>query len=265
MTRLVAKWLSRAALLFACCASGMAATQATSTPAALYARGLECYRAATPDQAGARRCWTEALDPALGANRAQRAQLCKSLGNSAFRQERPLEAAAWFSAAVALSPRDADAWSNLEFARSKAGLEPADRGDLSATFERLSHYLTLAESEWLALAMAALLAGGIVLRAFVLGAAASSRPLALLLVLTLIALVPWLVQSGEVARDPVFVISTAGVPVTSEPRPAASKVALLAAGAQARRLEELAGWVRVETRAGERGWVPADAVFALRR
>lgn len=260
-----ARWLLCVALLWIGAPAGLCLQQ--SEPAsveALYAQGLAAYRAPTPDLATARASWSAALDKAADLGPATRAQLCKSLGNLAYRQERPLEAAAWFSAAIRLVPRDSDAWNNLEFARSKAGLEPADRGDLAATFERVLHSLTLAEAEWLALFTALALALLIVLRAFVLGRAAN-RPLWVALVLAPILCSSWIVQWSEASGDPVFVVSTAGVTVGSEPRMAAPKVALLAAGARAQRIEQLAGWVRIETARGERGWVAADSVFALRR
>jgi tetratricopeptide (TPR) repeat protein len=230
----------------------------------LFQQGLEAYSAGTPDYASARANWTAALQAAHESSARERARLCKNLGNVAFRQERPLEAAAWFSAAIRLTPRDGDAWSNLELARAKAGLEPADRGDLEATFERVVHALTLAEAEWLALAAAAGIAVLLCLRALVFGRAAT-RWLGLGLVLAAFAVVPWCVQLFENQRDPVCVISTAGVPLQSEPRASATKVALLSAGARAQRLEELAGWVHLATEHGERGWVPAETVFALRR
>ena len=265
MIQALAKWILCVALLLCCCAELQARVAAQSpTIEALYQQGLDAYRAPTPDLATARAIWTAALDGAAGESAARRAQLCKCLGNVAFRQERPLEAAAWFTAAIGLTPRDRDAWSNLEFARSKAGLEPADRGDLAATFDRVVHALSLAESEWLALGMALILGALVCLRAFVLGSAAT-RPLWVALVLACLCSLPWIVQSREAAGDPVFVISTAGVTVASEPRVAAAKVALLSAGARAQRLEQLAGWMRVETEHGERGWMPVDSVLALRR
>ncbi len=265
MIQVLTKWILCATLLLGCGAA-LHARVSAQTPSieALYQQGLDAYRAATPDLATARASWTAALERAANASAARRAQLCKSLGNVAFRQERPLEAAAWFTAAIGLAPRDRDAWSNLEFARSKAGLEPADRGDLSATFERVVHALSLAEAEWLALGMALILAALICLRAFVLGSAAT-RPLWVASLLACVCSVPWIVQLREAGRDPVFVVSTAGVTVCSEPRVAAAKVALLSAGARAERLEQLAGWVRIETEHGERGWVAEDTVFALRR
>ncbi len=265
MIQALAKWMLCATLVLGWNAVLHARVPAqTPSIEALYQQGLDAYRAATPDLATARASWTAALEGATIEGAARRAQLCKCLGNVAFRQERPLEAAAWFSAAIRLSPRDSDAWSNLEFARSKSGLEPADRGDLSATFERVVHALNLAEAEWLALGTALILGALICLRAFVLGRAAA-RPLWVAIVLAPVCCLPWIVQLREAGKDPVFVVSTAGVTVGSEPRVAAAKVALLSAGARAGRLEQLAGWVRVETERGERGWVAADTVFALRR
>src|SRR5688572_27055520 len=152
----MARWLRFVGCVLLClCAAAAARGQGQEVSLqALYQRGLDAYRAPTPDFATARASWSQALARAQGESAALRAQLCKSLGNVAFRQERPLEAAAWFSAATLLEPRDGDAWSNLELARSKAGLEPADRGDMAATLERVLHALTPAEAEWLALGMA---------------------------------------------------------------------------------------------------------------
>lgn len=238
------------------------AQAAPATPHELYAAGVQHYRAL--DYAGARASWTQALEHPDRLDAHGRAQCCKGLGNVAFRQERPLEAAAWFTAAIELSPRDAEAWSNLELARSKAGLEPADRGDLGATLQRVLHALSLAEAEWLALFVALALAAGIVLRALVFGRAAN-RWLGLAAVLGAFALLPWLVRLREAAHDPLFVQSSAGAALLSEPRIAASKLALLPAGSRALRAETVAGWVRVETEAGTRGWVSGESVFALRR
>lgn len=232
------------------------------TPRELYASGVEHYR--EQDYSGARACWTQALEHPAGLDAPGRAQCCKGLGNIAFRQDRPLEAAAWFTAAIELAPRDGEAWSNLELARSKAGIEPADRGDLGATLQRVLHALSLAEAEWLALCVALALALGIVLRALVFGRAAT-RWLGLAAALGAFALLPWIVRLREQGQDPLFVVSSAGAPVLSEPRSQASKLALLPAGARALRLESVAGWVRVQTQQGSRGWVSSESVFALRR
>lgn len=231
----------------------------------LFRRGMEAYRAPTADFAGARAHWIAALAQAThGESSGVRAQLCKSLGNVAFRQERPLEAAAWFTAAIRLLPRDGDAWANLEFSRSKAGLEPLDRGDLASTVRRLLLLQSLAEAEWLVLILAAVVLVLLSLRATVLGSAAN-RPLIVLCLLLSLSVVPWVVQWRESTRDPLFVVSTAGINVGSEPRASAAKVAVLSAGAEVLRLEELAGWTRVQCADGTRGWVASDTVFVLRR
>ena len=247
---------------FAAIGSAARQSPAPASPEALFEAGVARYRALDYTDAGA--LWTRALELSAARSAAQRAQLCESLGNVYFRQDRPLEAAAWFSAAIELTPRDESAWSNLEKARSKAGLEPADRGDLTATFQRVVHALSLAEAEWLALLAAVGLGTGIVLRALVFGRAAN-RWLALCAGLAAISVAPWIVRLRESSADPMFVVSTAGAAVLSEPRPTAAKLALLSAGAQAQRLESLAGWVRVQTGSGERGWVLAESLFALRR
>ncbi|HUR29253.1 MAG TPA: SH3 domain-containing protein [Planctomycetota bacterium] len=254
-------WLWSLLLAATCCAPSFA--QAPDA-ARHFQEGLDAYSAATPDYPAARAAWTIALEESRGASAHERALLCRNLGNVAYRQDRPLEAAAWFTAAIQLEPRDGDAWSNLELARTKAGLEPADRGDLAATLQRVVHALSLREAEWLALGAALGVALLVVLRALVFGRALT-RWLPVAVALAAALSVPWCVQLAEARRDPLFVISTAGVAVQSEPRAASTKVALLPAGGRAERLEELAGWVRVASSAGERGWVPAETVLALRR
>ena len=108
-----------------------------------YAQGVQAYREG--DAATAANVWRRLY--ASGAPGLDPAALAYDLGNACFRLGRPLEAALWFEESVRRAPRDADAWANLELAREKAGLDPADRGDLSDTLSRLVHSATLAEAE----------------------------------------------------------------------------------------------------------------------
>jgi tetratricopeptide (TPR) repeat protein len=261
--RLLARWcaavLLLAGLLFSAALGQSAMAQ---TPESLYQSALASYRALEYGPAHER--LLQALELSAERSDAQRALVCKALGNVAFRQEHPLEAAAWFSAAIELVPRDGEAWSNLELARSKAGLSPADRGDLMATLQRVLHALSLAEAEWLALLVALGLGLGVVLRALVFGRAAT-RWLGVAAVLGAFALLPWLVRLCEARYDPVFVVSSSGGTLLSEPRAAATKLDLLPAGSRALRQESVAGWTRVRTEEGKQGWVSDESVFALRR
>ena len=123
----------------------------------------KAYRAG--DHVTAAALWQEALGLArtqeLGD--AERGRLLYNLGNAAYRQGDLLVAVAWYTAALRLTPRNPDLWANLELARSEVDLEPADRGDLAATLNRLLSSLTRPEAEWLvalALAVLALALGG---------------------------------------------------------------------------------------------------------
>jgi hypothetical protein len=60
--------------------------------------------------------------------------------------------------------------------RSKAGLEPLDRGDLASTVRRLLLLQSLAEAEWLVLILAAVVLVLLSLRATVLGSAGQPPP-----------------------------------------------------------------------------------------
>lgn len=227
-------------------------------------RAVEAYRSG--DFEGAISHWMLVLEQdkaarVLHAN--ERARVLYNVGNSAFRQERLHEAVGWYTAALRYRPRDADTWTNLEFARSEAGLDPADRGDLSATIHRLLSSLTLAESEWLVL-----LALGIFLIPLVGEALRGGllwRRLALCgLALVLISLVPWLSHLNRV-DDPVLVIRPKGVSVYSEPRPGATEVSRLDAGLIVEKVDSLPDWIEVRVPDGFEGWVSRDSVFPLRR
>ena len=123
------------------------------TPAqSSFERGVEAYRSG--DYAGARSAWRATLAEEL--DELDRARVLFDLGNAYWRLGESLPAIVCYSAAVRLDPRHADAWQNLELARAKANLPPADAGDLGATIERLLTRLRPAERRALLFAALAL-------------------------------------------------------------------------------------------------------------
>jgi hypothetical protein len=55
------------------------------------------------------------------------------------------------------------------------------------------------------------------------------------------------------------------VSLRAEPRADLPAIASVEAGRVVERIDELGGWLRVETSAGERGWAPAEELFRLDR
>jgi len=231
-------------------------------PHALNTAAVEAYRAG--DLATARTHWSTLL--AAGANDAERARLCYDLGNVACRAGRYPEAVGWYSAAQRLAPRDADVWANLEFARREAGLEPADRGDLSATLRRLLEAPTPREAELLLLAALTGWAGILAFEA--LRGGRWGRRLALAGGLGVaLAAAPLAWQSLTAERDPVLTIAAreVGVAVRSEPRAEAALIAQLGPGERLERLGTHGDWTELALPDGGRGWARSDTVFALHR
>jgi tetratricopeptide (TPR) repeat protein len=234
----------------------------TPPPAESFALGVQAYRAG--DAAAARALWLHALS---AGEVNVRSETLYNLGNAAWREKKPLEAVAWYTACIRLAPRHRDAWANLEFARSAAGLEPADRGDLAATADRLLHLLTLAESEWLVLAGGALLVALLAAQAWSGGAVL--RRLALVsCALVALSIPPWIANLRRSTENGLFVLAPEGAAVLSEPRPDAALLSKLPPASIVQGRDKLPGWVRVASREGAReldGWVREDAVFALAR
>jgi hypothetical protein len=199
----------------------------------------------------------------------ERGRVLYDIGNAAYRRGNVLEAVGWYTASLRVRPRDADSWKNLEHARATAKLEPADRGDLASTAWRILSSLTLAESEWLALA------GALVLLATLLAEALRGgsllRRLAFVgLCIALASTAPWLYHRAHDGRDTMLVIEAAepaghGVDLHSEPRTDATVIGNVAAGEEVERQDELPGWVKVEIPGGSSGWIESKAAFALRR
>ncbi len=228
---------------------------------AVDAAAVAAYRAG--DLVSARSGWLAALEnPRVRG--AERARILYDLGNVAFREDKKLEAVGWYSAALRLRPRDADTWANLEHARREAGLEPADRGDLTATLRRLLTAFDPTEARTLALAGLALLAAALGYEALRGGRLARWLALAAFggaLVLSAPCARHWL--AGD--ADPLLVVEEGQAPVRSEPRGDAAVIAEAPAGSQVERLDTLPGWVKVRAADGAEGWVGDKAVFALRR
>jgi tetratricopeptide (TPR) repeat protein len=241
----------------AACASLALLAPALAAPQTSYERALAAYQSA--DYAEARELWLAALEEA-GEGAPSRAAVLYDLGNVAYRQKKPLEAAGWYTASLKLEPRNEDAWHNLELARREAGLEPADRGDLSATTKRLLTMLTVRESEQLALAVGAALALALIWEALRGGAAAKWTSAALALLL-LAALAPWTYQMLT-RRDALFVVQPEGAPLRSEPRAQAAVIDRLLAASEVERVDALPGWVRVK-KGDTVGWIESDAALPL--
>lgn len=224
---------------------------------------IEAYR--RQDFASARQCWQRALaDPELQASRAEKGRVLYDLGNVAYREGQLCEAVGWYSSALEERPRDTDTWHNLEQARSDAHLEPADRGDLISSLERLATSLTLGEARalalWATIAWALVLAG----EAFLGGR--TWAWLARLATLGLAAcLVPWLVQGSRAQRNELLVVSATPLELRSEPREDAARVLELKPGERVRYQDELPDWIKVEDQGERSGWARRETLFALRR
>lgn len=224
-----------------------------------FERGVEAYRRG--DYAGARTAWQATLQEEL--DELGRARVCFDLGNAHWRLGESLPAIVCYGAAVRLDPRHASAWQNLELARAKADLPPADTGDLAATSQRLLTSLRPAERR-------ALLFGALVLWSLVLvlearfGGAALRAALVGASLVLLLSAAPWAYGWQRAARrDPLWVIASGGVALRSEPLEERSPVGELATLEEVERLDALPGWVRVEREDGLRGWVREETLFAL--
>jgi tetratricopeptide (TPR) repeat protein len=247
--------LARVLLLAALIAPASSA-QATDVARARFDEGVRAY--AQADWAAAERAWRECLE-STGPGGPSRAQVLYDLGNAAYRQQRPLEAVAYFTASLRLAPRDRDAWHNLELARREAGLEPADRGDLAATARRLATSLTAAESGRLVLVLGGLLALAFVWEAL-RGGAPARASIAVAVVAVAAAGAQWTWLRSREARDLWLVCAREGAPLRSEPREAAATIARLAPASEVERVDELPGWLRVKDGASV-GWIEsADAI-----
>lgn len=255
------RWLVLLGVCLATAALAGARGTDSASGRASFEAGVAAYRAG--DWARARAHWLAALD-ARADDVVDRKALLYDLGNAAARSGAMGEAVGWYSAAVRLAPRDADALANLEFARREAGFEPYDRGDLAATLRRVLDAWTVAEASWIALG--AILLFGAVLALEALRGTAAWRRLAILCGLgALLGLVPWLRALERERADLWLVVEKSGAALASEPRGDATTLETLPPGTSVRRLDALPGWVRVAGVESSSGWVRADSVFDLAR
>jgi tetratricopeptide (TPR) repeat protein len=226
-----------------------------------FERGVASYRSG--DYAAARDHWHAALAEPLGAH--GRARVYYDLGNAHWRLGEELRAIACWETTLRLVPGHRDARTNLELARAKASLPPAEAGDLAATvtaaLDRLSApvergLVFAALVLWAAVLVLEIRSGGPALRAALAGAT-------LLLVL---AAVPWvhgLLAGGDARAAPMLVVASGQVPLRSEPLETRDAIGALATLEEVERVDQLPGWVRVQRADGTRGWVRDDALFAL--
>lgn len=226
-------------------------------------RAIEAYRRG--DLAAARGEWLALLDDPVNAPRgAERGRILYDLGNTAFREGQTLEAVGWYTAALRLRPRDADTWTNLEEARSRAKLAPADRGDLQSTLARIVRSFTRSEGRWLAFGGLVVLALALVLEAFRGGRLARWFAGAAALVACL-SFVPCIDHELRAGRREALVVASEGCPVRSEPREQAPTTADLPPGALVEHVDELPDWIKVRLPGGLTGWVARGALFGLQR
>jgi tetratricopeptide (TPR) repeat protein len=243
-----------------CCLVLVLALRGAAAQQGAFERGIEAYRRG--DWSAATSHWQEALTADLAP--ADRARVLHDLGNAAWRREAPLEAVGWYTAALRHEPRRADTWRNLELARAKAGLAPADRGDLRSTARRLLSALLPEERRLLALLGLAPLALVLAFEALRGGRPAARLALVAAL-LSVLGATPWAfgLRCGPAAT--CLVVRAPTVPLGSEPRADLPPIGEVAGGEEVERIDALPGWVRIVTGGGLRGWVPEGAVFDLTR
>lgn len=232
------------------------------TAAPVDADAVSAYR--NGDLAAARTAWIAALDTEPRPSGHERARILANLGNVAFREGKMLESVGWFTASIRLRPRDADTWANLEHARRVAKLEPADRGDLGATVQRVLGALTPSESRLLALVGLLGLAAALGHEAF-RGGRAGCWIAAGGFAFALVTAAPWIHDVTTRSHLPALVVEENKSLVRSEPRNDAAVVAEAAAGDEVDRLDALPGWTKVRVSDGNEGWVEEGEVFALER
>jgi tetratricopeptide (TPR) repeat protein len=250
--------LLRRILAALCLAAALASGAAAQTS---FERGVALYRSG--DYAAARDHWAAALAEPLDA--AGRARVYYDLGNAHWRLGAELRAIACWETALRLVPGHRDARTNLELARAKASLPPADPEGLGATLtaalDRIPRPLErglvfAALVLWTAVLVLEIRSGGPALRAALAAATA----------LLVLAAVPWLhgfLAPGGQRADPMLVVASGQVPLRSEPLDARDAIGSLATLEEVERVDQLPGWVRVQRADGTRGWVRDDALFAL--
>jgi len=222
---------------------------------------VEAYRAGEYELALER--WGELLG-AAEPNTGERGRLLYNAGNAAGRSGSWHRAVAYYTEALREMPRDNDLWTNLEFARREAGMDPADRGDLGSTIRRLLTAWTEPEARWLALGGSLLLVVTLLVEALRGGRSARSGAWfgALCAVISALPLL-WHTQADDEAE--LYVVSEKGVAIRSEPKRGSKVIERAEAGSRRREVDRLSGWVGIETTDGVKGWAPEDALLTLPR
>ena len=226
-----------------------------------FGRGVEAYRRGDYTEARAR--WQATL--ALPLAPEERARVYHDLGNAHWRLGAELPAIACWQAAVELDGRHAEARANLELARAKKGLAPAEAGGLAGTLARARSFLRPHEQQnllflalvvWLLVLALELRLGGTLGR-WLLGVAS---------VVLVVAALPWAAaRLAPRTLAPMLVIAGSPAPLRAEPLEAREAIGELAQLERVERLDVLPGWVRVGRRDGTRGWVRVENLFALQR
>jgi len=257
--------VARCVLAVAILSVVLPAARAEAGASAAYADGpfesaVAAYRAG--EYALAEERFRAALDAPLSPD--ERARVLYDLGNVAWRDGRRGEALGWYAACLRIAPRHADARANLRFAREELGLPPSDAGDLQTTLLQGLRSFTRGEA-----ALAVVLASLALLLALLFEALRGGRAgriaIGVCAAGVALSLPPWIHAEVRAARDPWVAIGTPEVSLRSEPSLARPEVALVATGAEVQRIDALAGWVRVETADGVRGWAREDRFFRLDR
>lgn len=234
------------------------AQEQAPSPTERFDQAVQAYRSGDYESAAA--LWSGLLSEASGE--IDPSVLLYDLGNAAYRLDRPLEAAGWYTAAVRIAPRDGDAWSNLELSRQRARLDPADRGDLASTLRRLLSAVSVAEAEWALLVLALALTAVLAAQAL-LGGRALRRAAAVLAVALALGCLPWGWRLAQEGGDPLFVVAVGGATIRSEPRLQSPAIGRAEPGSEVEREDALPGWVRVAAADGTRGWVAEDELLSL--
>ena len=250
-------WLGPLALVLSCVFAPAISAQSVENR---NATAIEAYRAG--DYATAESNWRSLLSEVESPK--DRGQLFYNLGNAVYRQERVTEAIAWYTSAIRATPRDSFAWSNLEFARREAELEPADRGDLRSTVARILSAVDRSEAGWMMLLCISLWAVALLLEA-VRGGSLWRRLSLLGFVAVLISSAPLAWQLSQQTEHPVaMILEQPAAALRTEPGEEHTTVGQAGAGTTVQLLDELGDWVRVQTDLDERGWTPRSSVFELR-
>lgn len=224
-----------------------------------FTRGVEAYRRG--DYAEARTRWQATL--ALPLASEERARVYHDLGNAHWRLGEELVALACWQAALELDARHADARANLELARAKKGLSPADPGGLAGTLARARAFLRPDEQRNLLFAALVLWVLALLLE-LRLGGTLGRSALVLASGLLVLSCLPWAAaRLAPAEHAPMLVIAGGPAPLRAEPLDAREPIGELAQLERVERLDELPGWTRVERHDGTRGWVRSENLFAL--